>query len=63
MFQVGDVVISRQDGASGLVVKTNQQTCHVLWEDFFCSHEPFERLMKDDQRTRQQRVKEDNQRR
>ncbi|MDQ0339120.1 uncharacterized protein YkvS [Caldalkalibacillus uzonensis] len=56
MFQVGDVVIFKPDGAQGVVVKVNDSDCYVMWEDLFSSLEPFEQLIKDEKLTAEQRI-------
>lgn len=46
MFTVGDYVTFSLDGARGLVIKIDDEQCHVLWEDYFVSWERYELLSK-----------------
>lgn len=44
MVQVGDVVVYLKDGVKGIVIRVEEERCHVLWEDEFVSWEKTEWL-------------------
>jgi heat shock protein HspQ len=46
LFQVGDTVRYSLDGAKGIVLKIDENQCHVIWEDYFVSWENFDLLSK-----------------
>ncbi|MGG1661770.1 hypothetical protein [Brevibacillus sp. NRS-1366] len=44
MIQVGDMVVFLKDGVSGIVIRIEEDRCHVMWEDEFVSWEKTEWL-------------------
>jgi hypothetical protein len=56
MFQVGDCVIFALDGARGIVLDVTNDSCHVMWEDYFVSWEKKELLTVDEELTKAQKI-------
>jgi hypothetical protein len=46
VFSIGDYVTFSLDGAQGIVLKIDNDRCHVMWEDYFVSWERFDLLLK-----------------
>jgi hypothetical protein len=44
MIQEGDKVVFLKDGVRGIVIRVEEDRCHVLWEDEFVSWEKKEWL-------------------
>lgn len=56
LFQIGDCVVFKHDGARGIVLTIKEDVCHVLWEDYFASWENVDLLTVDEQLNRTQRL-------
>ncbi|WP_198957507.1 hypothetical protein [Paenibacillus selenitireducens] len=48
MFRIGDRVVFVVDGTIGIVMGTDEDRCHIVWEDFFASWEKNEMLRKEE---------------
>jgi len=44
MIQEGDKVVFLKDGVRGIVIRVEEDRCHVLWEDEFVRWEKKELL-------------------
>lgn len=44
LFEVGDRVVFKLDGARGIIVEAEQGIYHIIWEDHFSSWEKEEAL-------------------
>ncbi|WNC16621.1 hypothetical protein [Brevibacillus brevis] len=47
MIKEGDKVVYLKDGVRGIVIRVEEDRCHVLWEDEFASWEKMELLLLD----------------
>jgi hypothetical protein len=56
MFQVGDCVIYALDRARCIVLDVANDSCHVMWEDYFVSWEKKELLTVDEELTKAQKI-------
>ncbi|QRG70867.1 hypothetical protein [Brevibacillus choshinensis] len=55
MIQEGDKVVFLKDGVRGIVIRVEEDRCHVLWEDEFVSWEKKEWLRLEPMEKKEQR--------